>query len=306
MNTRRFLLVALCAVVSAFSLHVIIQSLRRAAPITRSTVAPGAKISAAARALRPNYPYSVIPGGAYSPAELRYVNERDPLVRTHYSDFDVNRARLVLLTADRYQYASFRLNNHIFWTRHRLLIPKGEVLLTDGFNYARTRCGNRLSSTAKADTTPLQPPDTLLSLPPFRPELLTKGPIELAPAPPAGELAQQYPVLPFESPRLAPYVPAETEAELRMPGSWPPLGGASPAGAITPAYRPSPSLGQPESSLPMTLNGTSPAPPAIQAEVPEPGSLLLFGVVLCVSGWLLGRMVRANRRIEGRPKEDGK
>src|ERR1700761_8766877 len=219
MNTRRFLLVALCAVVSAFSLHVIIRSLRQTAPITRSTVAPGAKISAAARALRPNYPYSVIPGGAYSPAELRFVNGRDSLVRDHYSDFDVNSARLVVLTEDRYQYASFRLNNHIFWTRRRLLIPKGEVLLTDGRNYARTRCGNRLSNAAKPDTTPLQPPDTLLSLPPFRPELLTKGPIELAPAPPIGELAQEHPVLPVVSPRLAPYLPNGTEAELQLPES---------------------------------------------------------------------------------------
>src|ERR1700761_6793842 len=102
MNTRRFLLVALCAVVSAFSLHVIIRSLRQTAPITRSNIAAGAKIAAAARALRPNYPYSVIPGGAYSPAELRYVRERDPLVRDHYSDFDANSARLVVLTADRF------------------------------------------------------------------------------------------------------------------------------------------------------------------------------------------------------------
>src|SRR5579875_1503142 len=125
MNTRQFLLIAICAVVSALSLHVIVRSLRQTAPITHSAVASGAKISAAARALRPNYPYSVIPGGAYSPAELRYANQHDALVRDHYSDFDLSAARLVVLTADRYQYASFRMKDHIFWTRRRLLIPKG-------------------------------------------------------------------------------------------------------------------------------------------------------------------------------------
>ena len=304
MNTRRVLIVAVCAVVSASSVHVIVQSVRQTAPITRHAVAPGAKISAAARALRPNYPYSVIPGGAYSPAELRFVNQHDPLVRDHYSDFDVNSARLVVLTADRYQYASFRLKDHIFWTRNRLRIPQGEVLLTDGHNYARTRCGNRLSNTAKANTTPLQPADNLLSLPPFRPELLTKGPIQLAPAPPIGELAQQYPVLPFESPRLVPYLPTGTEANLRLPENLPPPENFSPVAPSAPGYFPSPS--SPETSLPPAFSSTPPAPPVVQAEVPEPGSLVLFGVVLCISGWLLGRMARANRRTEPPSREGEK
>jgi hypothetical protein len=296
MNTRRFLLVAVCAVLSAFSLHVIIKSVRQTAPITRHAVASGAKISAAARALRPNYPYSVIAGGVYSPAELRFVKERDALVRDHYSDFDANSARLVQLTADRYQYASFRLNNHIFWTRHRLLIPKGEVLLTDGQNYARTRCGNRLSNTAKPDITPLQPPDALLSLPPFRPELLTKGPIELAPAPPIGELAQEHPALPVVSPRLAPYLPTGTEAELRLPESGLAPESSSPMGGVAPPYRASSGATPTGSPLPPPSNSIPPGAPPIQAEVPEPTSLVLFGIALCISGWLLGRMARGNRR----------
>ncbi|HTU43761.1 MAG TPA: PEP-CTERM sorting domain-containing protein [Bryobacteraceae bacterium] len=295
MNTRRFLIVAICAVVSALSVHVIVQSLRQTAPLTRRTVASGAQVSAAARALRPNYPYSVIPGGAYSPAELRFVNDRDSLVRNHYSDFNMNDAHLVVLTADRYQYASFRLNHHIFWTRHRLLIPKGEVLLTDGHNYARTRCGNRLSNTAKADTTPLQPPDSVLSLPPFSPELL-KGPIALAPTPPIGELAQRYPVLPFESPRLAPYLPTGTEAELRLPESDLAPEMFSPVESNASPYRTPLSFPPPGSSLPPPGNSIPPTPPVVEAEVPEPESLLLFGIALCISGWLLGRMARANHK----------
>lgn len=302
MNARQLLLTAICAVVSALSLHVIVRSLEQTAPITHRSVVAGATVPAEARALRPNYPYSVIPGGAYSPAELRYVNQHDSVVRDHYSDFDLNAARLVVLTANRYQYASFRMNNRVFWTRHRLLIPKGEVLLTDGRNYARTRCGNRLSDTAKAETTPLQPPDTLLSLPPFRTELLKTGLIQLAPAPPAGELAQQYPVLPFESPRLAPYLPSGTEANLRLPESWPAPENFSPMAEV--ASAPFPALGSTSgNSLPKPYTIKPYTPPMIAAEVPEPGSLALFGVVLCASGWLLGRMARANRRVQKRSRE---
>lgn len=292
MNTRRFLVVGICAVVSAVALRIIVRSIQETAPITLGVVKPGATIDAAMRSFRPNYPYSVIPGGAYSPAELRAVNQTDPLVREHYSDFDLNAAQLVTLTADRYQYASFRMKNKIYWTRNRLKIPKGEVLLTDGRHYARTRCGNRLSPVSVAQTTPLQPPDRLLSLPPFTPDQLGKGVLQPAPAPPPGELAQQYPVLPFETPRLAPYLPPESEASLRLPGGLPGPEGTFP---VTPGF---PTPGTPQGSLPPPGPHYTPPLPPVGAEVPEPGSLLLFGVALCISGWLLGRMVRANRRAE--------
>lgn len=284
---------------------MILRSLEQAAPITRYGVTPGAQVSAASRALRPNYPYSVIPGGAYSPAELRLVNQRDALVRSHYADFDIQNARLVVLTDRRYQYVSFRLKDHIFWTRHRLLIPKGEVLLTDGQHYARTRCGNRLSNTAMPETTPLQPADSLLSLPPFRPEQLAQGPIQLAPAPPPGELAQAYPELPFESPRLAPYLPTGTEATLRMPEDWPESDIPSPIAAIAPGF---PTPGSPvlQAPVPPVIRSIPPTAPVLKAEVPEPGSLLLFGIVLCLSGWLLGRMARASRKADAGAKEDEK
>lgn len=305
MHTRRFLIVAICALVSAFSLQQIVRSVHKTAPITRHTVSLSATIPAAARALRPNYPYSVIPGGAYSPAELRFANQRDSLVREHYSDFNLAAAHLVMLRSDRYQYVSYRLRNRIFWTRNRLRIPKGETLLTDGRNYARTRCGNRLSNVAQAITTPLQPPEALLSLPPFRPDLLVNGPIELAPAPPLGELAQEYPVLPFEAPRLAPYLPTQTEAAFRSPESWPAGEGAQSTSPVSPGSFPVGSPPHPENAV-TPISSFTPLPPPVQAEVPEPASLLLFGVALCVSGWLLGRMARANRQIENRAKEGEK
>lgn len=304
-------MVSICALVSAFALLVIMHSISETAPITGTVLRPGATIDAAVRSIRPNYPYSVIPGGAYSTAELRGATQRDPLVRKHYSDFDLGSARLVTLTEERFQYASYRFNDRIYWTRHRLRIPEGEVLLTDGYNYARTRCGNRLSSTAQVETSPFEPAAKLLTLPPFTPELLATGLIQPAPAALPGDLAQAYPVLPFDSPRLASYVPPGTEASLHMPDNAPiPGGGYSP---VTPGY---PSPGPhgnslvppaliPPGPLPPGPHYIPPAPPPI-SEVPEPSTLLLFGAALCVSGWLLGRMAHANRRAESssRPKTD--
>lgn len=288
MNTRRVLIVAICALVSAFALRTTVTSVREMAPITRRSVSLNAIVPAAARALRPNFPYSVIPGGAYSPAELRFANDKDPLVRQHYSDFDLNAAHLVALRSERYQYVSFRMHGKIFWTRHRLRIPRGEVLLTDGRNYARTRCGNRLSSAAQGPTTALQPPDAQLTQP---------TPAEFAPAPPWGELAQEYPLLPFEAPRLAPYLPAP-EANLRSPDIWSPASAfLPPGGPIAPGY-PLPGSPAPQTKPPTELTSFPQTP--VEADVPEPASLLLFGLALCVSGWFLGRMVRANRNASRR------
>ena len=182
MKTHRILLIALLAFACALALRVVPHQIRTSRPIDFKAIQQNGKVSPAARSLRPNYPYSVIAGGAYSPAELRYANEKDRLVRDHYADFDLKAARLVTLADDRYQYVSFRLKNRVYWTRNKLRIPRGEVLLTDGRNYARTRCGNRLSSSRQSSTTAEQPSPKLLSLPSFRPELLNVGDVELAPA----------------------------------------------------------------------------------------------------------------------------
>src|SRR5215813_14195616 len=40
--------------------------------------------------IRPVYPHSIIPGGAYSPAELTDALDRDPVAAAHYSGFHVS------------------------------------------------------------------------------------------------------------------------------------------------------------------------------------------------------------------------
>ena len=71
----------------------------------------------------------------------------------------------VRVTEDRYAYVSFRQNGRFFWTRKRLLIPRGEILLTDGEHYVRTRCGNLLSEHGQRSTTPFKEPTHALSTP---------------------------------------------------------------------------------------------------------------------------------------------
>src|ERR1035438_8463119 len=109
-------------------------------------LASSARVPVMMRALRPNYPYSVVPGGIYSGKELRNSVENDQAVQRHYVGFDVDRARLVVAQVDSFEYASYRVRGQIFWTGRKLRIPKGEVLIGDGVHLARTRCGNRLSA----------------------------------------------------------------------------------------------------------------------------------------------------------------
>jgi hypothetical protein len=92
------------------------------------------------------FAYSIIPGGAESPQELRQAVTRDAVVARHYSDFDLARVRRITLSAPRSMYVSYRIGSDVFWTKHKLTLPKGETMLTDGRVMARTRCGNRVSA----------------------------------------------------------------------------------------------------------------------------------------------------------------
>ncbi len=109
------------------------------------------------------YPYSVIPGGAQDAQELKSTVSSDRIVARHFSDFKIGRARVVELRTAKSVYVSYRMGNRVFWTRKRLRLAKGEKLITDGTNYARTRCGNRISETPQAATSPLEPPARVLN-----------------------------------------------------------------------------------------------------------------------------------------------
>ncbi len=272
----RFIVAGICAFIPVVALHEFQSRSIATRPLAAHITKHGVTIPAEMKSLRPNYPYSVIPGGVYSPDELRAVLKNDSLVRQHYGGFHTDSTHLVKLTDDRDEYVSFRLGGRIFWTRKKLRIPKGEVLITDGNDFARTRCGNRLSDLPQANTTPLQPSDRLLSLPPFSPLLLPQ--FALAEAPPIAG-----PAVPFESPRLAPVLPSALALPLQSAESWPalqpPLSGmpvSSPPYASTPLAPNSPA-GPP--LIPATPVPAPSIPPAVPP-VPEPATIFLLGAGL--------------------------
>jgi PEP-CTERM motif len=113
------------------------------------------------------YPYSVIAGGAQSAQELREAMAADPVVAQHYADFDITKARRVTLDAPKLVYVSYRIGNKVFWTKHKLALRKGEAMLSDGSNMARTRCGNRISVLPVRPNAPAEPTSSELDGPEF-------------------------------------------------------------------------------------------------------------------------------------------
>jgi hypothetical protein len=106
---------------------------------------------------RPLYPYSVIPGGVASVAELRNAVVADPSVAVHYADFNLSQARIFTVSRQRRAYVSYRIGAEIFWTSKTLSLRPGETLITDGIHEARTRCGNRISATPQSPVSSQEP-----------------------------------------------------------------------------------------------------------------------------------------------------
>ncbi len=129
------------------------------------------------------YPYSVVDGRVHSVQELRSAISRDPVVAKHYSNFELDRARIIEAKADRDFHVSYRIGKEIFWTKKRLKVAKGERLITDGTNFTRTRCANVLSEVPQGKTSPHEPAPEVLGTPlnppsdptPFVPPVVTVG-----------------------------------------------------------------------------------------------------------------------------------
>jgi hypothetical protein len=138
------------------------------------------------------YPYSVVPGGLKDASDLRSAALRDYVIRQHYAHFNFANAELVRATEAREVYLSYRIRNTVFWTRKKVRLHPGELLLTDGKITARTRCGNQISDTAKPEVSDEEPavdvldqPVLIADAPPFpaRPAFVAQG-LPSAAAPP--------------------------------------------------------------------------------------------------------------------------
>jgi hypothetical protein len=153
------------------------------------------------------YPYSVVPGGVKDPDDLRYAALRDYVVRRHYAHFDYSHARLVRATEAREVYLSYRVRDTVFWTRRRIRLHLGELLLTDGKITARARCGNQISDVAKPEVSDEEPDEDVLDQPVAALEPAPSFPIRPLLAPP--DLPGGEPISPklFAGAFFFPYVP---------------------------------------------------------------------------------------------------
>ena len=277
-----------------------------AEPLSRHTAKTADRPSSLIRSLRPSYPYSVIAGGAYSPEEFRYAHTRDAVVRAHYSDFNVDHVSLVRLTDDRLEYVSYRVKNQVYWTKKKLRIPRGELLLTDGVQYARARCGNRLSDKPHTATN-LHEPDLQLSLPPISYDLLPR--LDLAEPPGVGGLPTEEPrTTPVEPSPLANLPSLQTTNRPFLPresiwGSEPLVGRigypnfplTSTPGGTTPGGT-TPGGTTPGGTTPggTTPGGTTPGGSPQPVPTPEPGTVYLCLATLLFGAWAFRFSARKN------------
>lgn len=111
------------------------------------------------------YPYSIIPGGVRDIPQLREAIASDPVVAVHYAGFNLASARVVHLRAEKTAYAAYRVGDDVFWTKKKIKLARGESLITDGVNYARTRCANRISDQPSTHTSTEEPSPEQLDTP---------------------------------------------------------------------------------------------------------------------------------------------
>jgi len=112
--------------------------------IALSTNAP-----APASAARRIYPYSIVPGGVATRADLERRVSTDQVVARHYASFDIKKAHPVTVAKARAVHVSYRKGDKVYWTAGKVMLAQGETLLSDGSSEIRGRCGNRISDTAQ-------------------------------------------------------------------------------------------------------------------------------------------------------------
>jgi len=114
------------------------------------------------------FPFSIVPGGILNRQDVESKVDADQTVKSHYGGIQVDKLKPYRLTQPAHGYVSYRVGNRVFWTSKRLYLKPGEMLLSDGANLLRARCGNRLSSTPQAPVMPVgEPTQAALDLPSY-------------------------------------------------------------------------------------------------------------------------------------------
>jgi hypothetical protein len=107
---------------------------------------------------RPNYRYSVVRGGTYTPDEVEGVIDVDAVVAAHYAGVNPDDLRVEYLSAPISAHVSYRIGDDIYWTRRPVSLPAGERVLTDGKVMIRARCGNMVSMEPMLPVAEEEPP----------------------------------------------------------------------------------------------------------------------------------------------------
>lgn len=163
------------------------------------------------------YPYSIVPGGLKDGESLREVARNDRAVSRHFAHFDYSKAHLETVTEPREVYVSYRIRDTVFWTRKKIHLRVGELLLTDGKITARAKCGNQVSETPKPEISEEEPEENVLEEPVALEPLGPSVPLRAALDPP--ELPSGVPIAPrlYANGFAFPYVPLGATASVPAP-----------------------------------------------------------------------------------------
>ena len=279
---RAFLAPILVAIAVPVAFNFILQSWSSTTGSTGDGLPPvtqpsGARSTAttAAGSTRVVYPYSIVAGGVHSADDARAAVASDPVVARHYRDVVIDALQVETVTSPRAVYVSYRRGNEVFWTKKKLVLHPGEMLLSDGANQVRARCGNRVSEQWQTPVSDVDPPAAALE---------QAAPIVVPEQVPWPSFAEWEEPAPFTAAELAsqPLVARQVDAD--------PLPGAP---LLLPGLL----------SLAGSSRIDSLADPGDFGTVPEPGTLVLVGLGL--AGALLRlRRTGARRLLPAAIKQD--
>jgi uncharacterized membrane protein YgcG len=96
------------------------------------------------------FPYSLVPGGVHSVAELRKAFKDNPEYAAMFPGFDFTKAHLVHIK--QWAWVNFRKNDKVGWAKEPVLLD--EDIISDGRYMIRLRCANKISTTPQVPVDP--------------------------------------------------------------------------------------------------------------------------------------------------------